>query len=355
MLIQNNSDSFITKYISIYLKETFNSNIEVSSIYNNSIYNFFNINDNILISEYIAIPIFDDLSDIPSRYAYGFVLGAIGNVVETINLNNGEKWIIEDSDPPTNLPVQPELHLQDGTGTVYFDTKVKLQEDDTLLFVEINGETGELATLDDGKTLITLDIDWNTPIYANKTYCRNCKNLSVYIYQWLKSRYSPLIINDGNYNNITVYYSNIANYFISTNKYFNPNKLAFDIDDLTGSYLFGRTISDISTPDEIEYVQNLLRYNKYLKQSIDFKVYIDTPGKWNNLHNLIYLYQLNLNERYNVTANQNDIINTDANQFNVVIPTGFVDIITEKYLIMEYEGESTYGYYSESGTILHTA
>ena len=60
MLIQDNSNTILTKYISIYLKDTFNQDIEVSSIYNNPTMGYYNIGTQVITNGYIAFPIYSE-------------------------------------------------------------------------------------------------------------------------------------------------------------------------------------------------------------------------------------------------------------------------------------------------------
>lgn len=319
MLIQNNSNTLITKYISIYLKETFNSNVTVTSIYDNSKYNYFNIGDNIFINGYIC----DNSNN------YGYVIGQSADVIE----NQETNYIL-----PNNT---------------YTDIAIKLNDNFKVIKVD---NTGKLEIDDNGNYILVDTWTTDTTLFINKTDCRNYDSLISYIYQWLNSRYKPMLDKEI-HNTVELTNCNIATYFIEGNKLLNPNKTLYDIDDIIFSYILNRTISDMSTPDEIEYAQNLLKNNKYLKISErnepTFRIsnYIECPGMWDNLHELIYIYQNQLNFRY--CKNQSEFEYGDPNFFTIVIPTGFLDIVTEKYLLMEQGGENN-GYYNTTNNILYT-
>lgn len=388
MLIQDNSNSIITKYISIFLKETFNYNIEVTSIYNNSTYNIFNINDNIIFNGIVAIPVIENDEEtaftVIKDYMFGYIFAVIGTV-STITLSDSNRtYIINNySDLANeellnnNITKLPILNFTTNTeDAIQFNTISKLNLNSVTNFkiYSINLTTGEIVK-DSNNNYV--EISWsgytseayetwlNNPIViTHNSRCRNCNDLCNYIYQWLNSRYTPLFADTNNnlhneqYSDEIILNCNIANYFISNNAYFNTNKLPFDIDNICGNFLLSRVISDTSTPDEIEYVQNLIRYNKFMKlhySEEQFNEYIKYPGRWDYLHQLILEYQLYLNHKYyNYEEDSSIVEDKDNTHFNVVVPTGFLDSITEKYLLIEYEGDIDYGYYSESGRILRT-
>lgn len=365
MLIQNNSTSYLTKYFSIFLNETFNSNINVTTLYNNSEYTFVQTGDDIVVTGYVCYP-YPVTTSTANYYKYGYIIGALGNVV------NANAYFNYDTESSTinglNLP------------TVDFDKSLKfnqcvsvdLVKNNKCIIVQIDVETGELLTDIQGNYVVlnndfNIDYSEDTQIatfFTDIKSCRKQSELCSYIFQWLVSQYSPVFnegdnVVTGNGDNIVLSVNNkiyrdcnIANYFANYNTDFNLQKLPFDIDDLVGSYLLGRTISDSSSEEEIEYAQNLIRYNHYVKLKFneqDLNKYIGPPGTWRRLHLIILWYQLNLNYRFSLQQEH-----TSINTFNLVIPTGFVDIITERYLLNEYEGDAINGYYRETNSVLRT-
>ena len=362
MLIQNNSNTVTTKYISIYLKELFNNNITVTGLYNNSLHNYFNVGDNILCNRYVA-----RYNNSTHAYEYGYIIGEIGEVMtsteqelitfteETIRPSLGAYPKLFVTSLNTLFLTLGSSDINNATNYIIgFDTIVKLQKDITV--IRINSNTGEFILDSESNYVINT---WNngTYVFTLTDTARNCNNLCSYIYEWLEDRYYPLFADSNKNLNSTVYSNNeiiecnIANYFAEFDNIFNnninPDKLAFDIDDLVGSFLLGRTISDSSTPEEIEYVQNLIKHNHYLKLmeqdgAITISNYIAEPGRWGYLHQIIYLYQCELNSRYNFTNTK------------IVLPTGYLDIITEKYLLMEFEGTESENYFGESNNTLRT-
>lgn len=342
MLIQDNTNSFLVKYFSIMLKEKLNNNVKITSLYDNSIYNYFNIGDNLTITGYVAYPVI--ANNVLQYYNYAYVIGCQGTVVKNPYYYRDENEQIKYINLfPPFLNFDPSIELNQF---------IKLDFENSLI-IQVDIVTGELLTDSEGKNYLTYNqfLTDDIVFLASFNDCRKSNDLCSYIYQYLKIQYEPLF--DSSEGNKKIFDSSIANYFANTNSYLNPQKLKFDIDDFIASFLFERTISDISTPDQIQYVQNLLRYNRYLRlqYTADYlERFMKFPGVWGNLHELIYIYQNNLNIRYSLHKDNNQI----NNEFNIVIPTGFMDIVTEKYLLNEFEGDVIDGYYGESNSILRT-
>ena len=385
MLIQHNSHSLLTKYISICLRENYYTNTIVTDYYNNSIYNVFEVDQNIIANNYIAFPVYTN--NVITSYNYGYVLGYECSVLSSTYTND---FILQDN--ANTLPylyfgnTDTLLTYNRESKTGYFNLGIKALPG--IKVIKIDRNTGDFIK-DEGNNLVLYTDEelFNIPeipnddeeIYAealcSSSNCRATDELCYIIYKWLKDKYPCLLKNNIGMSeyNTKVFYGDIANYFIYTNKYFNPNKLAFDIDDLVGSFLFGRVITDTSSPEDIEYVQNLFKYNKDYGSVA--KYYIKYPGRWGEIHNLIYQYQCKLNERFIYLTLENDvywnnlspswtpeqkqaykeqILAKTDNLFNVVIPTGYLDPITERYLRLDYIGDDANEYNQEGRTSLRT-
>ena len=190
------------------------------------------------------------------------------------------------------------------------------------------------------------------------------------IYEWLKDRFPFLPVKD----DIETFYGDIANYFLFGNTYFNRNKLPYDIDDMIGFFLFDRVITERSSHEDIEYAYNLLRYNKNIMEGV-LNIPIDkkaVPGKWDNLHDCLYKYQMYLNksnqrftdfdqdalDRLNTEEDKvnyrKSVLDSIDNLYSVVIPTGYLDPITERYLLSEFVGDGVYEYSSNNRNNLRT-
>lgn len=119
---------------------------------------------------------------------------------------------------------------------------------------------------------------------------------------------------------------------------YNKDKSKYDIDDLVLSFLLGRTISPNSSVDEIAYVQKLFMniYDTYVPKSL---------GTWDNaLTNIIFNYQRRINIDDTNTAMDNTKINNLQLDKLRLLPTGYFDIYTEKYLLSEQKGDLFNGY-----------
>lgn len=174
-------------------------------------------------------------------------------------------------------------------------------------------------------------------IYCRKSTMKRIDSLCANIAMYLNSRFPTLIQRDFSINVSTVnnpeavtelINSDICKYFCSVNTAFNSDKKAFDIDDFTASFILGRTITPYSSMEDIDYVQRLLQDNLFIEYSPNIR------GEWDlSLTNTLYDYQKSLNERYSIIKNPDD----EDTDYNVVIPTGYFDIITEKYLLKDKE------------------
>ena len=320
MLIQNNSNTILTKYVSIYLKETYNSDIEVNSVYNNSKYNYYKENDGVLFSGYV-------------------------------NVNNEYAYIIGESGIVGNMP--DGILIPYLPNNIRADSVITFNKEITAIKSDVNGN---LIITNDVYDTITIDTESMIFVNIKESNSRPINDLCSYIYLWLKDRYRNLLPTDSIYTNMDIINGNVSTYFITGNtlySVFNNVKLPYDIDEFVYSFLLNRPISNLSTNEEIEYAQNLLKNNKYLKQipNLTFSDYVKVPGMWDKLHELIYIYQINLNERYKM--NNDNTNNADTNNFKIVIPTGYLDIITERYLLLECEGDDI-GYNSTNSKHLCT-
>ena len=379
MLIQDNSNTILTKYISIYLKDTFNQDIEVSSIYNNPTMGYYNIGTQVITNGYIAFPIYSErilpdetIIKYVDSYVYGFVTYFNSNVITP-------KVEYSEYDTGSTLAFN-------GGKTINFDIELDLDDDNitNLKIIHIDPNTGKLKerqvgdfryfsyfTADEINNCILQAKDPDNPVIRCITAnCRQYDSLCGMIYEWLKDRFPFLPVKD----DIETFYGDIANYFLFGNIYFNRNKLPYDIDDMIGFFLFDRVITERSSHEDIEYAYNLLRYNRNVIEGV-LNIPIDkkaVPGKWDNLHDCLYKYQMYLNksnQRFtDFDQDELDRLNTETdkvnyrksvldsidNLYSVVIPTGYLDPITERYLLSEFVGDGVYEYSSNNRNNLRT-
>ena len=379
MLIQNNSTNLMVNYISILINQNFNNSCNVTDIYKNSVYNDFSIDDDCVCSNLIGYnfsptAIYDRLSYCKIDYVGGTVENI---VIDQDDLNESQRLmnIVITSDFGTNpLLRKKKLLYQVTTTNECYGKPLKedyrnylmglannLTEEEKQDFrenfiyigtynVDKNAQynTGKFLTkeINDNDRFFedkySIVIPKDTTIYCRKSTMKRADSLSANIASFLNSRYPILIERTVNVDTITNTTNNVDNltellnsdickYFTSTDKSFNADKKDFDIDDFISSFIIGRTITPISTMEEIEYVQRLLEDSFYLTYSAN--VY----GEWDKgLTNALYDYQVQLNKRY---SNNKNTVNEDGTinkyNYNVIIPTGYFDIITEKYLLQD--------------------
>ena len=121
--------------------------------------------------------------------------------------------------------------------------------------------------------------------------------------------------------------SDICRYFCGTDSTFNADKKSFDIDDFVASFILGRTITPYSSMEDIDYVQRLLEKNLYVDYNVNIR------GEWDEtLTNTLYNYQKSIKSRYKDRKKEKE-----GTDYNIVIPTGYFDIITEKYMLQDMQ------------------
>lgn len=195
-------------------------------------------------------------------------------------------------------------------------------------------EIQQVKGLDDKYFEETVLIERGDIIYCRKSTMKTIDSLCANIAMYLNSRYPTLInrsfaVDDHTVINpealTEVINSDICRYFCGTNESFNSEKLSFNIDDFIASFILGRTITPYSSMEDINYVQKLMENNIYI--SYEAEVY----GEWDSsLTNTLYQYQKDINERYK--DNEKAL---EGKDYNILIPTGYFDIITEKYMLQD--------------------
>jgi hypothetical protein len=430
MLITNNTESIVVKYLSIFLKETFNTSVEVTNRYINSKFNAFNNNEIVICNGFCQFALTDinndnnTLNKIDSlKYYYVYYCASNYKTVDSTITTNFNFTNNANLNTVTKLQLAPTVKdsktyypllvanciLSNFTITVYYKEtnepiseihKLILNTSDMKSIFELDGQVLEDIDINDftedtlkvfidtlcsilntygyGKfdkdlhTISDTNVDYSVNIRYNtdengqdtpdiieldinnivdtqyydrlvavfdSTYCRRLSNLSSYIALWLDNRYPNLITDDiTNATNYDLIFSNICAYFVNGNIDYNNDKSKYDIDDLVLSFLLGRTISPNSSVDEIAYVQNLFMniYDTYVPKSL---------GTWDNaLTNIIFNYQRRINIDDTNTAMDNTKINNLQLDKLRLLPTGYFDIYTEKYLLSEQKGDLFNGY-----------
>lgn len=226
----------------------------------------------------------------------------------------------------------------------------------------------------------SIKIDAGNIIYCRKSTMKETNSLVANIAMYISSRFPVLInrnisftpINNNgafissannepriytttdelsSYNLTEIMKADICKYFTSTDKSFNSEKGDFNLDSFLCSFLLDRAITPLSSMEDITYVQKLLESDLYINYSANHY------GIWDsNLTNTLYDYQISLNKRFSNnkisisdSSNDNSIDTLYDVNYNVIIPTGYFDIITEKYLLQDkalIQGDYNDGYSS---------
>ena len=429
MLITNNTESIVVKYLSIFLKETFNTSVEVTNRYVNSQFNAFNNNEIIICNGFCQFALTDinnddsTLNTINSlKYYYVYYCAGNYKTVDSTITTNFNFTNNANLNTVTNLQLAPTLKdnktcysllvanciLDNFTITVYYKENIEpdadiqkliLDTSDMKMILELNGiivedidinsftdatlktfvdnicyiiSTYGYKKFDKNLHIITdsnvdytvnikyitdengqyipdiIELDVNDLVdaqYFNRlvavfdsTNCRRLSNLSSYIALWLDNRYPNLITtNTINATNYDLIHSNMCAYFVNGNTDYNRDKSKYDIDDLVLSFLLGRTIGPNSSVDDIAYVQKLFMniYDTYIPNSL---------GIWDDkLTDIIFNYQRRINIDDTNTAMDSTKNNIQLDKLRL-LPTGYFDIYTEKYLLSEQKDDMFNGY-----------
>jgi hypothetical protein len=384
MLISNNSTNLIVKYISIIINQEYNNSCNVTNTYKNNIYNDFKLNDSCICSNLIAYNetqnsidnfdyckidyvggnivgiIVDDNDITESDYIRGYTPASrygsnsifrkkrLFYQVEVTNTCYGKKLkkvykdYLMNPTAPTTLTEEEIQDLNDN----FIITQVfpnentpeqiakKFYED----FEKYNTSTFLTKEINDNDRFFedeySVALEPGDIIYCRKSTMKTIDSLCANIAMYLNSRYPTLIsrsfaVDDHTVINpealTEVINSDICRYFCGTNETFNSEKLSFNIDDFIASFILGRTITPYSSMEDINYVQKLMENNIYI--NYEAEVY----GEWDSsLTNTLYQYQQDLNERYKDSEKA-----LEGKDYNILIPTGYFDIITEKYMLQD--------------------
>ena len=380
MIINNNSKNILVKYISILINQTHNNSCNVTSLYKNNIYNDFDKDDECVCSNLIGynfqpIASTDRLNYCKIDYAGGQITNIVIDESE-VDEKNTLSDIISTKDFGTNsLLRKKRLMYQITLSNTCYGRKLKqkyvdflagtgiLDEEDRIDFTTnfIYGEVYNKDTnlqYNTGKFLIreindndrffedtySVVLNAGDTIYCRKSTMKRIDSLCANIAMYLNSRFPILISYPMNItdNIVDEQYriklteslkTDICRYFTSTDSSFNSSKGDFDLDSFICSFLLGRTITPNSSMEDIKYVQKLLEDNFYTSY------YANVYGEWDDsLTRTLYEYQLKINERYKryeKSADSDDTEDNDDVDYKAVLPTGYFDIITEKYLLQD--------------------
>ena len=375
MIISNDSKNIVVKYISVLLNETFDSTQAIVSRYKNNIYNDFNIGDRCVVSNLIG---YGENNTYPQdKFLYckvDYVGGTIINIIKDESTLKTERelrripnttrygtdslarkkrllYVVQtDNDCYGKaLKVRYRNHLLGLTSTSLEPlNEVELNKLDAFLNSDKIGSTELLNEINNNDEFFEdeysehIFIPAGSTILARKSTTKRADDLCAMIAMYLNSRYPILINSDMDYDINEILNSDICRYFTSRDTTFNADKLCFDFDDFITSFLLGRSIGPMSPMEDIEYVQRLLESSLYVNYT--HEVY----GEWDdNLTISLYNYQQRLNKRFetklnirddtdNVYLQKNNSLEKDQFiNYNMVIPTGYFDIITEKYLLQD--------------------
>ena len=392
MVIGNNSTNLIVKYISVLINQTYNNACDVTNTYKNNIYNDFKIDEECICSNLVGYNLnqqasADKLDYCKIDYVGGTVTGLIIDQeditdadlikgamstsqfgtnsilrkkrlfyeVEISNTCYGRKlkkvyrdYLINPT-APTTLTEEEIKDLNDNfayTKTfsqIYPDEPTEYSEEYQAEFEKystsafLNKEINDNDRFFEDEYSVALSDEYfeedstvvfnqGDIIYCRKSTMKKIDSLCANIAMYLNSRYPTLVNNPESVTELIN--SDVCKYFCSVNTAFNSEKQAFNIDDFIASFILGRTITPYSSMEDIDYVQRLLEENLYIEYSPEVR------GKWDSsLTNTLYEYQKELNERYSTAKNPEEA----DKDYNVIIPTGYFDIITEKYLLQDKE------------------
>lgn len=375
MIIGNDSRNILVKYISVLLNETFDSTQAVVNQYKNNIYNDFNINDRCVVSNLIG---YGENNTYPQdRFLYCKVDYVGGTIIKIIKDESTLKTERELQRTPNTtsygtdslarkkrllyvvqtdndcygraLKIRYRNHLLGLTSTSLDPlNEVELSKLDAFLTSDKTGSDALLNEINNNDEFFEdeysehIFIPAGSNIIVRKSTTKRADDLCAMIAMYLNSRYPILINSDMDYNINEILNSDICRYFTSRDITFNSDKQCFDLDDFIISFLLGRSIGPMSSMEDIEYVQRLVESSLHINYI--HKVY----GEWDdNLTEAIYNYQRKLNKRFetklntkedteNIYLQKNSIMEKDQFiNYNIVIPTGYLDIITEKYLLQD--------------------
>ena len=361
LVIGNNSKNLIVKYISILLNQTFNNANEVVNVYKNNIYNDFDVGDECVCSNLIGYNYVDILTNPVDRFSYCKIDYVGGEVTEIVRLEetltDAEKLkIVNTSSYGTDSIAKQKrllyrvLTSNDCYGrilkTKYYNHIHNIHDRTTedLTEEEIATLNNFLNSQDESSKALANEIETND-IFFNDRYSENIKipagslivcrkstmkpinTLPAQIAMYLNSRFPILINTQMDYTLTEVIKSDICRYFTTKEITYNSIKKNFDLDSFIISFLLGRTIGPESTMEDIEYVQRLLEDSMYVNYNHNHY------GVWDDeLTYTLYDYQKAVNKRY-VSEGLKEANN--YKDYNIIFPTGYFDIITEKYLLQD--------------------
>ena len=394
MIISNNSKNLIVKYISILINQNYNNSCNVTDTYKNSIYNDFKIDSDCICSNLIGYNYNNDRTSADAlKYCkIDYVGGVVTNIIydeNDITEADYMQGILSTKQFGTNSILRKKrlFYEVEVTNTCY-GRKMKeeyanylknpylpttLTEDEikdlndnfiyTAVFPNISGSelspeeeayikkfNDEFAKYNTSSFLIkeindndrffeddySVVLEPGDTIYCRKSTMKTIDSLCANIAMYLNSRYPTLINRSFSVDNHTVdnpevltevINSDICRYFCGTDTTFNADKKSFDIDDFVASFILGRTITPYSSMEDIDYVQRLLEKNLYVDYNVNIR------GEWDEtLTNTLYDYQKSIKSRYKDRKKEKEGID-----YNIVIPTGYFDIITEKYMLQDMQ------------------
>lgn len=362
LVIGNNSKNIIIKFISILLNQTFYVSTEIVDTYKNNIYNDFDIGDECVCSNLIGYDyITNNGTELDDRFSYCKIDYVGGTVTEIVKmeetLTEAEKIIYTNTSSYGSDSIAKKKRLlyrvltsNDCYGRVlktkyynyihnirdeYTDQLTDKEKEDIAKFLNSQDESSS-SVIDEIETNDSLFVETyfesvkipaGSLIVCRKSTMKQAKTLPAIIAMYLNSRF-PIILNTNmDYSFDTVIRSDICRYFASKEITFNSAKKDFDLDSFVMSFLLGRTIGPTSTMEDIEYVQKLL------EDSIYTNYYHNRYGEWDDeLTATLYDYQKAINKRY-VSNGLKETNN--YKDYNIIFPTGYFDIITEKYLLQD--------------------
>lgn len=361
VVIGNNSKNIIVKFISVLLHQTFNNTGEVVNIYKNSIYNDFDVGDECVCSNLIGYNYVDAHTNPVDRFSYckiDYVGGEVTEIVrleETLTEAEKLKYVNTASYGTDSIAKKKKLLFRvltsnDCYGRVlkpkYYnyihnitDSSVEelTQEEIAALNIFLNSQDESSATL--VNEIENNDIFFNDEysedviipagslIVCRKSTMKPASTLPAEIAMYLNSRFPVILKTSMDYTVTQVIKSDICRYFATKELTFNSNKNNFDLDTFIISFLLGRTIGPHSSMEDIEYVQKLLEDSIYVNYEHTYY------GIWDDeLTYTLYDYQNAVNKRY-VSGGVKET--NHHKDYNIIFPTGYFDIITEKYLLQD--------------------
>lgn len=318
MLIKNNTESIVVKYLSIYLKETFNTSIEVTNRYINSTFNAFDNNELMVCNNFCQfglvdinntdnITIFNSLKYYYVYYCAGtyFTNGspnyAYSNKITNKDLNDKDLSL----DTFVNLQLTPK---QINDKSIYTMLVANCILNDFKLIVEYkNNETSKVdnieLTISNIETLLEIeDIDINT--YTDEELNTLINNVKATLNEKGYYEFNP---NIHTITNVSVSYEVSIKYIVNEDGQSVPDIIELNISELS-NLVTDSNLDRLVTCFSSTYCRKISDLSSYVALWLDNRY----PAIINNtpkdlISSNICAYFVNGNEDYNKDKKPYDI------------------------------------------------